>query len=228
MAIATAIVGTLSAVAAVWLSMTSQHATRKAEELARSASPAGAAAVIPSAAPAVANAVANSAASGAPPAAASPGVAPPAPAAPATAVSTPAMPSPVAAYARVEARRADRDCPPSATLLFAFDSAKPSTGDFGREGGALLDWLRAHPQARLAVQGHADAVGTDQHNLILSYQRARAASAVLARAGVDPVRVALSAAGSHALIDGLPAGAKENRRAVVSVKGYEDCESNAR
>jgi outer membrane protein OmpA-like peptidoglycan-associated protein len=200
-AAAMALIGAAVACAVVWLVMTDGRSAGGARSRPATS---GAPAAVSPAAPSVA-------AAGAP--AMSRSGAPPPPAAAVGGASPGAGATPLA-----------RACPPTLIVAFGFDSAVPDHDHIGGEGAPLLRWLAAHPGARLTVQGHADAAGPELHNLVLSYQRARAVAAQLAATGVGAARLSVTAAGSHEPIDGLPSAAPENRRAVVRVRGYEECE----
>lgn len=90
----------------------------------------------------------------------------------------------------------------------------------------LLGYMNRHPQAKLSVEGHADAVGSEKYNLLLSYRRAKAVVSLLRRSGVTEERMALSAAGKYALLEGLPGDSGENRRVALRVKGSESCQAD--
>lgn len=54
----------------------------------------------------------------------------------------------------------------------------------------MAELLREQPQLRLQVQGHTDALGTEEYNLDLSRRRANAVAAYLEqRQGIDPGRL---------------------------------------
>lgn len=117
-------------------------------------------------------------------------------------------------------------CPEDAIVRFAFGSATPPPDAAGL--ARLVGWLQTHPDVKVSVQGHADAIGTDPYNLVLSYQRAQAVAALLNDAGVVPDRVIVGAAGSHEPVAGVPANARENRRVVVQVMNVGDCRPTVR
>lgn len=119
-------------------------------------------------------------------------------------------------------------CPEDITVKFRFDSASPGAGEDVDALRNLAGWLKQHPEVKVAVQGHADSIGTDPYNLVLSYQRAEAVAALLRDGGATPAQVLVGAAGSHEPINGLPARARENRRVVVQVMNFQDCEPISR
>lgn len=79
----------------------------------------------------------------------------------------------------------------------------------------LKGLLEGEPGGRVRITGHGDAVGTDERNLELGMERARAVSEVLVAAGIPETLIDLDSAGK-----GKPAvparGAEaQNRRAVI-------------
>lgn len=75
-----------------------------------------------------------------------------------------------------------------AVLQFDFDRAHLTAESMGRLG-RIADALRAHPTARVKVAGHCDERGTQEYNLTLGQQRARAARDYLIALGVDGARI---------------------------------------
>ncbi|MCK7533023.1 MAG: OmpA family protein [Marinilabiliales bacterium] len=88
----------------------------------------------------------------------------------------------------------------------------------------LREWLNGHPEAKLAVEGHADAVGSERHNLLLSYRRAKAVVALLNEAGVPEQQMTILAAGENDPIEGIPTDSVDNRRVFLQIKGIENCQ----
>jgi len=117
---------------------------------------------------------------------------------------------------------AGEDCPPVLAVRFMKNSDRPIVKEVETEIAALVKWLDAHPQARLSVEGHADSSGADQMNLLLSYRRAKATAALLVQAGVAPQHIVIRAAGEEQPLDGFPTDSALNRRASVA---FEGCES---
>ena len=74
------------------------------------------------------------------------------------------------------------------TVHFAFDQY-----DIDPEARRILDsqaqWLRAHPNTRITIEGHCDERGTREYNLALGDRRANAAKNYLASAGISPSRI---------------------------------------
>lgn len=113
-------------------------------------------------------------------------------------------------------------CLPIVTVSFAHDSTKPILE--GREAAVrpLVDWIAAHPGAVLSVEGHADTVGTEDYNIVLSFGRARAVAGWLGRLGVPAARIAPRAAGTTPA-KGLPADVSTNRLVVLQIEGVDVC-----
>ncbi|MFO0549537.1 MAG: OmpA family protein [Polyangiaceae bacterium] len=85
----------------------------------------------------------------------------------------------------------------------------------------LAEFLVAHPNDVVVIDGHADSFGSEELNLRLSKRRADAIAWVLVSSGVDKTRVTARGFGAFSPVEGSSEDADENRRAVVHVKG--DC-----
>jgi len=109
-------------------------------------------------------------------------------------------------------------CPTAVQVAFAFDSALPEA-PLPDGLVSLIVALSNHPAARLVVRGHADPVGTDQYNLLLSWRRARAVGAILERLGVPPTLLDVAAAGA----DGSARDPSALRRVDVGAIGIPNC-----
>lgn len=84
----------------------------------------------------------------------------------------------------------------------------------------IFAFLREHPKEHLVIEGHTDAVGTDEHNIYLSKQRAESVKRKLTEGGVDPARLSIEAYGeSRPVSDNNTVGGRAlNRRVVFVVK----------
>lgn len=111
------------------------------------------------------------------------------------------------------------DCAPVVSVPFELGGVVPALDRARADLDALADFLKRHPQAKLSVEGHADASGEDKHNLFLSYRRAKAVLPTLASMGIGENRVILGALGSNSLVEGAPADSPQNRRVVLQVRG---------
>ena len=103
-------------------------------------------------------------------------------------------------------------------LNFATDSAEPPT-DAQATVSALAQILAAYPNAKVELQGYADATGSDPRNVQLGAQRAEAVQKALASAGVSADRMKTATAGSSNPVDtnASAGGRAENRRTELVV-----------
>ncbi len=76
----------------------------------------------------------------------------------------------------------------SEDIYFDFDSAQllPKAQEVLKR---KADWLRAHPGARVIIEGHTDERGTVEYNLALGDRRAEAAKSFLVELGISPDRI---------------------------------------
>jgi OOP family OmpA-OmpF porin len=74
------------------------------------------------------------------------------------------------------------------SIKFAFDSASVDAASVAMLR-LVADWLEQHPEARLRIEGHSSAPGSEAYNLELSLQRARGVQRVLVDYGVAPDRL---------------------------------------
>jgi outer membrane protein OmpA-like peptidoglycan-associated protein len=112
-------------------------------------------------------------------------------------------------------------CPPVMEIGFAKGSTKPRTDGLDDTLAQLRAAVAAHPDAILRVEGHADASGPAEYNLILSYRRAVAVAKLLVAAGIARERVVTHAYGETT--DGTGAEDPRNRRVLVRVDGLDGC-----
>ena len=104
-------------------------------------------------------------------------------------------------------------------LAFATGGAELAPGDYPSLA-ALADYLRATPDARVALVGHTDAEGAASGNLALSRRRAEAVRArLVADHGVDPARLETHGVGyfAPAAANATPEGRAANRRVEAVV-----------
>lgn len=78
----------------------------------------------------------------------------------------------------------------------------------------VLDLLRTEPDWKLTIEGHTDAVGSNEHNLTLSQQRADSVKANLVTGGVDESRLKTAGFGESKPVADNDAelGRAQNRR----------------
>jgi outer membrane protein OmpA-like peptidoglycan-associated protein len=89
-------------------------------------------------------------------------------------------------------------------VLFPFNSAELQPGN-ERTIQRLAQFLQASPDAQILIEGHTDAVGTDQYNQQLSEQRAESVRQALSRHGIGRERVR-----SVGLGEGFPVASNQN------------------
>lgn len=110
-------------------------------------------------------------------------------------------------------------CPSPVAIWFPAGSATPQLDPTALT--PLAGWVLAHPGTGLVVRGHASAVGDDQGNLLLSYQRALAVRSVLVGLGVPESTLLVRAAGALEPVTADPADATNQRAVVEAAPG--DC-----
>lgn len=117
-----------------------------------------------------------------------------------------------------------RGCPPlqQTTVLegleFETDSAVINPETYTILDRAIL-LLREYPSVRMEVQGHTDTEGSDQHNMVLSQQRAESVMQYLVEHGVPPDRLVARGYGesSPRASNQTPEGRAQNRRIELHV-----------
>ena len=89
---------------------------------------------------------------------------------------------------------------PIADIHFAYDEATLTD-----EARATLDhhaaWLKAHPAAKVMIEGHCDERGTIEYNLALGDRRARATQEYLVGAGVPAAMLRTTSYGKERPLD---------------------------
>lgn len=103
-------------------------------------------------------------------------------------------------------------------LNFATDSAA-LPADAQDTVGALAQILSAYPNAKVQLNGYADATGSDPHNVQLGARRADAVAAALKAQGVAVGRISTATGGSSHPVDtnADSQGRAENRRTELVV-----------
>lgn len=139
----------------------------------------------------------------------------PAPAPPPTIIHVPAPPAPP-------------PCFDPLTIMFARGKSAPLPGaDADRAMlnagiARLSDWLGKHADAKLVVAGHADSLGTEEQNLVLSFARSKSVSSLLAGNGIPANRMTVRAAGAA---EAAAAADPRDRRVDVGIDGVSACKS---
>ncbi len=137
-------------------------------------------------------------------------------------------PAPPPTIIRVPAPPAPPPCFDPLTVMFARGKSAPLPGaDADRamlhEGIARLsDWLGKHADAKLVIAGHADSLGTEEQNLVLSFARSKSVSSLLGSSGIPSNRMTVRAAGAA---EAAAAADPRDRRVDVSVDGVTPCKS---
>jgi OmpA-OmpF porin, OOP family len=101
----------------------------------------------------------------------------------------------------------------SIPIRFEFDSSEVLPVG-RRQLDAIAEGIRRLPASRLVtIEGHTDAIGTDDYNLALSLRRATAVRNYLVRdQGIDPARLREAGFGRQRPLAGTRPEAAENRR----------------
>lgn len=129
--------------------------------------------------------------------------------------NTPAKPSAeVVAQTAQGGASAGGSTSPGIALPIGFE---PGSSRLASGANAYIDpiasLLRADPSIRLAIEGHTDASGSAQRNLMLSWDRAMTVFKLLVeRYGIDPARLQPVGKGSMELMDGGNPEGAVNRR----------------
>ncbi len=139
----------------------------------------------------------------------------PAPAPPPTIIHVPAPPAPP-------------PCFDPLTIMFARGKSAPLPGADADHAmlhagiARLSDWLGKHADAKLVVAGHADSLGTEEQNLVLSFARSKSVSSLLASNGIPANRMTVRAAGAG---EAAAAADPRDRRVDVAIDGVSACKS---
>ena len=114
------------------------------------------------------------------------------------------------------------DCFHPLSIAFDRNSARPASNDMRKLLGPLQRWLARHGDAVVLIEGHADATGTEDHNVLLSYVRGKAVASLLKKAGIPARQMTIRAAGPGEAV-GDPRAVARDRNAVLRIAGVEDC-----
>ncbi|MEO3385245.1 OmpA family protein [Mesorhizobium sp. CAU 1741] len=118
------------------------------------------------------------------------------------------------ARVRDSVRRIDLD-----TITFEFGSASIAESEIGRLEGvaiAMERLLEENPAETFLIEGHTDAVGTDEANLALSDQRAESVAAALTNVfGIPPENLVTQGYGESYLKINTEDPERENRRVAM-------------
>lgn len=103
-----------------------------------------------------------------------------------------------------------------------FDTgSRALTADSSQELRSIVEYLKGHPQARVAIAGYTDNTGNDAANQRLSQDRATAVMDLMASHGIDRSRMTAEGygAGQPVADNSTPEGRQLNRRVEVTVTG---------
>jgi peptidoglycan-associated lipoprotein len=89
---------------------------------------------------------------------------------------------------------------PLKDVLFGFDSYQLDSSAKGTLD-ANAAWLKANPAAKVTVEGHCDERGTNEYNMVLGQNRARASFNYLRGLGVDANRMSTISYGEEQPLD---------------------------
>ncbi len=85
---------------------------------------------------------------------------------------------------------------------------------------ASAQWLKAHPDSLLVIEGHADERGTNEYNVVLGERRAKASMNYLVAHGIQATRITVMSYGEERNVCGEKTEGcwRKNRRAHFLVK----------
>jgi OmpA-OmpF porin, OOP family len=115
-------------------------------------------------------------------------------------------------------------------VLFEFNKAELLPGA-QRSVDKLAEFLRAHPERQLRIEGHTDSIGSQEYNQKLSERRAEAVAQALQARGIAPGRMVTVGYGKLYPVasNDSPGGRQQNRRVeVVIVNPGEEAEKQGR
>ncbi len=99
------------------------------------------------------------------------------------------------------------------STYFQFDNSSISPEERAKLN-QMVDYLKAHPQERILIEGHCDWYGTSEYNLALGDRRANSVKQYLIQLGIQPNRIEILSKGSLDATKGLSkSDAWKDRRA---------------
>jgi peptidoglycan-associated lipoprotein len=130
----------------------------------------------------------------------------------------PLAPGPGVAGARPEITEF-KPMPTLGDVFFDFDAYDIRPGD-ARVLDANIDWLRAHAEHLVLIEGHCDERGTNEYNMALGDHRARATKNYLVAHGIAEARIVTFSYGEERpfCIERAEGCWAQNRRAHFRVK----------
>lgn len=84
---------------------------------------------------------------------------------------------------------------------------------------SIMSFLASHPQLEVEISGHTDNIGTENHNLRLSTQRAEAVAQYIVNKGISTKRTGFEGFGSSRPIasNDTEEGRRKNRRVEILI-----------
>ena len=119
--------------------------------------------------------------------------------------------------------KAASDCAPLFSIKFKRGGVEPEVVDMKQKMERLAAWLNANPTATLSLDGHADASGPEEFNLLLSFRRAAAVAALLEEAGTSKTQLVVRAHGEGQSSSRWADAALE-RRVALTIDAGEPCD----
>jgi len=119
--------------------------------------------------------------------------------------------------------RVASDCAPLFSITFKRADDRPQVADMKQKMERLAAWLNANPTATLSLDGHADASGPEEFNLLLSFRRAAAVAALLEDAGTSRTQLVVRAYG-EGQSSLRSADAVLERRVALTIDAGEPCD----
>lgn len=118
------------------------------------------------------------------------------------------------------------DCAPLFSVGFTHGSVKPQGTDIDNKIKSLAHWLSAHPAAIVYLDGYADRSGHEEVNLVISFRRAAAISALLAEAGASKAQLVVRAYGEGSSRS-LSTESEAERRVTLKIESGIRCAQRA-
>lgn len=82
------------------------------------------------------------------------------------------------------------------TIYFEYDKAALSS-DSRQKLSTNADWIKAHPNVTVQIEGHTDERGSVEYNLALGERRAKSVQAYLRNLGIDNKRMSVMSYGEE-------------------------------
>jgi outer membrane protein OmpA-like peptidoglycan-associated protein len=114
-------------------------------------------------------------------------------------------------------------CPPLFFFTFATDSATPDTHNLTPNIEKLKIWLEQHPDQKVFIEGHTDASGPEEYNLLLSYRRTKTVELILLKTGLSKNQLITRAFGEQEPLQDQPVRSITNRRVSIRVESRQKC-----